>query len=110
MKCPSKTKEMTNFENDLANLLKNIKIRGTKSSFQQQIIEDIRTIKNTQTTLAFADKTSNVYKVPKEQHEKLVNNALTTSYKKVSRKTEVQINNQEKEHTEKQGSNKKNVC
>ena len=101
---------MTNFEDDLANLLKNIKFRGTKSSFQQQIIEDIRAIKNTQATLAFADKTSNVYKVPKEQYEKLVNNALTTSYKKVSRKTEDQINNQEKKRAEKQGSNKKNVC
>ena len=87
---------MTKFENDLTNLLKNIKFCATKSSFQQQLTEDIRTIKNTQTTLTFADKASNIYKVPKEQYENLVNNAIITIYKKVSKKTQDQINNQEK--------------
>ena len=87
---------MTKFENDLTNLLKNIKFCATKSSFQQQLTEDIRTIKNTQTTLTFADKTSNIYKVPKEQYENQVNNAIITIYKKVSKKTQDQINNQEK--------------
>ena len=94
LNCPPKIKEMTNFENDLTNLLKSIKFRATKSSFQQQLTEDIRTIKNTKTTLTFADKTSNIYKVPKEEYEKLLNNAITTSYKKVSKKTQDQINNQ----------------
>ena len=96
LNCPPKIKEMTNFENDLTNLLKSIKFRATKSSFQRQLSEDIRTIKNTKTTLTFADKTSNVYKVTKEQYEKLLNNAITTSYKKVSKKTQDQINNQGK--------------
>ena len=75
---------MTNFENDLT------------SSFQQQLTEDKRTIKNTKATLTFADKSSNVYKVTKAQYEKLLNNAITTSYKKVSKKTQDQINNQGK--------------
>ena len=96
MNCPPKIKEKTNFENDLTNLLKSIKFRATRSSFQQQLTKDIRTIKKTKTTLTFADKTSHVYKVPKEQYEKLLNNAITTSYKKVSRKTQDQINNQGK--------------
>ena len=96
MNCSPKIKEMTKFENDLTNLLKNIKFCATKSSFQQQLTEDIRTIKNTQTTLTFADKTSNIYKVPKEQYENQVNNAIITIYKKVSKKTQDQINNQEK--------------
>ena len=60
--CPPKIKEMTNFEN----LLKTIKFRVTKSSFHEQLTEDIRIIKNTMTTLTFAAKTSNLYKVPKE--------------------------------------------
>ena len=87
---------MTNFENDLTNLLKTIKFRVTESSFQQQLTEDIRIIKNTKTTLTFADKTSNLYKVPKEQYEKLVNNAITTSYKKINKKAQDQINSQGK--------------
>ena len=72
-------------------------------------MEDIRIIKNTKTTLRFADKTSNLYKVPKEQYEKLVNNAITKSYKKISKKAQDQINNQGKKHSEEQGSNKENV-
>ena len=93
--CPPKIKEMTNFEN----LLKTIKFRVTKSSFHEQLTEDIRIIKNTMTTLTFAAKTSNLYKVPKEQYEKLVNNAITTSYKKnkkISKTAQGQINNQRK--------------
>ena len=78
---PPKIKKMTNFENDLINLLKSIKFRETESSFQRQLTEDIRTIKSTKTTLTFADNTSNVYKVTKEQYEKLLNNAIKTSYK-----------------------------
>ena len=31
---PSKIKEMTNFENDLTNLLKNMKLRAAKNFFQ----------------------------------------------------------------------------
>ena len=107
---PPKTKDMNNFENDLTNLLKTIKFRVTKSSSQQQSMEDIRIIKNTKTALTFADKTSNFYKVPKEQYEKLVNNAITTSYKKINKKAQSQINSQGKKHTEEQGSNKENVC
>ena len=49
------------------------------------------------TTLTFAAKTSNLYKIPKEQYEKLVNNAITTSYKKISKTAQGQINNQNKE-------------
>ena len=86
LNCPPKVKEMANFENDLTNLLKVIKFRRTKSVFQRKLKEDIKTIKNAKTTLTFADKTSNVYKVPAEQYKKLVINAVTTSYKKVSRK------------------------
>ena len=97
LNCPPKMKDITNFENDLTNLLKTIKFRITKSSFQQQLTDDIRIIKNTKKTLTFADKTSNLYKVvPKEQYEKLVNNTIMTSYKKLSKKAQDQINSQGK--------------
>ena len=96
LNCATKIKEMTNFENDLTNLLKSIKFRATEIFFQQQLTKDVKTIKNTKTTSTFAGNTSNIYKVPKEQYEKLVNNAITTSYKKVSQKTQDQINNQGK--------------
>ena len=46
----SKCTEITNFENDLINLLKNIKFRAAKGYFQHQLMEDLRNIKNTKTT------------------------------------------------------------
>ena len=45
LNCPPKMKEMTNFENDLTILLKSIKFPVTKSSFQQQLTKDIKTIR-----------------------------------------------------------------
>ena len=86
-------KEIIIFENDLINLLKTIKFRVTKSSFRRQLTEGIRIEKNPKTTITLADKTPNIYKVLKEQYEKLVNNAITTSYKKISNKAQDQINN-----------------
>ena len=86
-------KEIIIFENDLINLLKTIKFRVTKSSFRRQLTEGIKIKKNTKTTITLANKTSNIYKVLKEQYEKLVNNAITTSYEKISNKAQDQINN-----------------
>ena len=86
---------MTNFENDLTNLLKTIRIRVTKSSLQQQLTED-KNYKEHQDNFNFAELTSNLQKVPKEQYEKLVNNAITTSYKKIKKKAQGQINSQGK--------------
>ena len=62
-----KIKDKKNIETDFTNLLKNIKFCGTKNSFQQKFMEEIRTIKNTKETLTLVDKTSNVYKASKEQ-------------------------------------------
>ena len=90
----SKLTEITNFENDLTNLLKNIKFRAAKGYFQQQLMQDLRNIKNTKTTSKFANKTSNVYKIPKEHCEKLVNKAITRSSRKVSIKKQQEIKNQ----------------
>ena len=87
---------MTNFKNDWTNLLRNIKFRATKSSFQQQLTKDIRTTKNTKTTLRFADKTSNIYKVPKEQCEKLVNMLSRHFTKRLARKHKTRATPKEK--------------
>lgn len=96
LNCPPKIKEITNFENNLTNLLKNIIFNATKSSFHQHLTKNIRTKKSTKTTLIFTDQTSNLYNLPKEQYEKLLNNAITTSYKNVRKTQEDQINKQGK--------------
>ena len=62
---PLKIKEMSNFGNDLTNVLKNIKFGATKSSSQQQLTKDTRTIKNTKATLTFAVLLQILFRSPK---------------------------------------------
>ena len=97
LNCPPKIKDMNDFENDLTDLPKKIKFRSTNSKFQDELRKDIKTIKNTKTTLTFADKTSNIYKLKKETYEDIVTNAITTSYKKVNNKIHDQINQKGKD-------------
>ena len=44
------------------------------------------------TTLTFADKTSNLYKLKKEQYQKMLNDSITTTYKKASDNIHNKIN------------------
>ena len=60
-------------------MIKSLKFRKTRSHFQRRLKEDLNTIHSTDTTLAFADKTSNLYKLKKaiqENAERLDNNNL----------------------------------
>ena len=55
------------------------------------------TIKNTPTTLTFADKTTNMYKLTKEEHNKLLTDAVTSTYKKAEANVESKIMSEGKE-------------
>ena len=54
--------------------------------------DNIDTIHNTDTTLTFADKTSNLYKLKKEQYQKMLNDSIITIYKKASDNIHNKIN------------------
>ena len=90
---PAQLKELIPFEEDLINMVREIKFREVKNDFQKKMAEDIRKIKRSQKTVTPADKTSNMYRLTKEEYSKLLNNAITATYKKTSRKTEDRINN-----------------
>ena len=53
--------------------------------------DNINTIHNTGTTLPFADKTSNSYKLKRERYNKLLNDS-TTTYKRASDNIHNKIN------------------
>ena len=65
-------------------MIKSLKFQKTRSHFQGRLKEDINTINSTDTTLTFANKTSNLYKLKKEQYKKMLNDPITTTYKKAS--------------------------
>ena len=77
--------------------VKDIKFRSAKSDFQTTLQEDIRLIHNSKKTMTLADKTSNMYRLTKEEHNKLLRNAVTSKYKKTNTKIKDKINKKGKE-------------
>ena len=82
LNCPNQVKELIQLENDLLDIIKSLTFRKRRSHFQNRLKDDINTIHNTDTTLTFADKPSNLYKLKKEQYQKMLNDSITTTYKK----------------------------
>ena len=59
-------KELLPFENDLVELIRNIKFRKIRNTFQKKLKQDIKLIKDSHKTITFADKTSNMYPLTKD--------------------------------------------
>ena len=57
--------------------------------------EDIRKVRSSKKTLTFGDKTSNIYWLDKEEYCRLLQNAVTRTYKEIqqrNRKNKLQRN------------------
>ena len=90
-------KELSAFEKELIAVVKEIKFRNARSDFQTTLHEDIRLIHNSKKTMTFADKTSNIYRLTKEEHNKLLRSAIISKYKKTNIKVKNKINKKGKE-------------
>ena len=55
-----------------------------KNQLQNQLKEDIKKIDQSDKTLTFADKSSNMYRLRKEKYVKMRRNAITSTYKKAN--------------------------
>ena len=90
-KTPKQVKELIPFENDLIALVQNIRFRNTRNHFQKKIKKDIQLIKSSDKTVTFADKTTNLYRLTKAEYDHMINNAITSKYKKTSNNIKKQI-------------------
>ena len=59
-KCPPAVEELTNFENDLMLMIKNIQFRHINSTFQEQLKKDIQEIWQSNQLFLSADKSRNI--------------------------------------------------
>ena len=82
---PPPDEELAAFENDLWDLVKNLKYRNNTSKFQQELRETVEKIKNNPNLIIPADKTDNFYEVSVEKYEELVRNNVVKTYKKAPR-------------------------
>ena len=85
-------KELSAFEKDLIAVVKDIKFRNERSDFQTTLQEDIRLIHNYKKAMTSVDKTSNMYRLTKEEHNKLLQNAIISKNKKTNKKMKDKIN------------------
>ena len=81
-KCPPQNNALIPFENDLFELVHSIKFRTNINRFQHKLKKDIKEINNSSSIFVPADKTTNLYKVSKENYEKLLKENITVNYKK----------------------------
>ena len=93
---PPQPNELEMFEKDLLNIINTIKFRDQKNTFQQKLKAYIEEIKKSPDVFVFADKTSNIYKMTPQEHEKLLKENVTKTYKKASPKLETAINSEAK--------------
>ena len=91
-KCPKQCIELDNFEKDLLDTVKNIKFRKITDTFQAQLKNDVKKIKESPNILTFADKSSNIYDLKPEDYEKFLQENITKQYKKASTKNVHEIN------------------
>ena len=80
-KIPPPVKELAAFESKLIELVKNIKFRKVKTSYNI-IWKKTKKINQSDKTLAFAHKLSNMYRLTKEECIKRQRNPITSTYKK----------------------------
>ena len=86
--------ELRQFENDLYELIRNIEFKSNlrHNKFLQKLKKDVQSIKASDHLIVPADKTTNLYKIKKDDYEKLLFNNVTDKYKKVDNSVTDDIN------------------
>ena len=79
---PPTLKELVPLEEDLLKLAKNIEFRHVNSNFQSNLREQIQRIHETPEIIIKADKSRNLYSLPVDKYEKLLQDNNTSEYKK----------------------------
>ena len=80
-KTPPTILEMKPFENDVINLIENIKFRTAENQFQKSLANDLKKINSSPNIFVFADKTRNIYETSLDAYNKLMHDNITKTYK-----------------------------
>ena len=70
LKCPPAIDELSPFESNLQGRISNIEFRSVRNKFLSKLSKDIKNIKKTKEILIDADKSTNTYKMSKEEYQK----------------------------------------
>ena len=71
-----------------------MKFRPVRNAFQNQLSQDLKSIKSSQKVLVAADKTTNIYKMEMEDYKKILADNITSSYQKANSEIFGEINSE----------------
>ena len=95
-KTAPQVKELNAFEDDLYQLMSEIKIDEYRNPFQREIATAVKNINNSDKIFLLADKTTNIYKVSTNEYEKLLLENITKDYKQTAGTTLNEIDREAK--------------
>ena len=93
---PPKSPALAHFEDDIFNMLNNIKYNSRRSEFQKQLSKDMREVRASPSVFVPADKTTNIYKFSPESYNKILHENVTANHKKTNNSTLTKINSEAK--------------
>jgi len=102
-KCPPAVEELSDLESDLIEMVRNIEFRAVRNNFLSKMQKDIKIINATNELLITADKSTNIYKMNKENYEKHLIDNITKTYKKSNKNKVNKINRDAKKIAEQLG-------
>ena len=86
-KTPPTILEMKPFEDDLINLIENVKFWPIRNHFQKSLANDLKKINSSSNVFIFVDKTRNIYETSLDTYNKLLHDNITKTYKHGSEDT-----------------------
>ena len=93
---PPKIEGLRKFEEDLFAIVKSIEFKKVKNDFMSELESDLKSVQRSKELFVFADKSNNLYKMPKTKYDKLLYNNITKTYQKASDDLVYSINNDAK--------------
>ena len=93
-KSPPYVEELKPFEDDLIELIENLKFRHVHDAFQERLKDDVRNIRSSTQVFVKADKTRNLYEMTTTQYNKLLRDNVTKHYRSAPSSSYDEINNE----------------
>ena len=89
---PPQVKDLIQFEDNLVRIVKQLKFCKVENNFQKILREHMKEVQTSKKAVTPADKTSNMYKLNKNEYQNLLRNAITRTCKKANESIGTKIN------------------
>ena len=94
--CPAVMEELREFECNLHLMIKNVVFKKVNNSFQTQLLNYVKKVKESDKMFVPDDKSRNIYLLSKDEYQKLLTENITKAYKMTNRNKVYDINNEAK--------------